>query len=207
MKKLTLAITSFALLLLLSFSFKPSEPFIILIDPGHGGKDAGFVSDEKGLSEKDISLNFTQRLIEVSKNYSDIEVISTRNSDEFIDLKQRVEIANSQKANLFISIHMDAHNNASKQGMSLMVDAFSKHKSESLALAETIISQLQSDASMNMRADVTDFDSYVLQNVDCPALMLNIGFLSNSADADFINANDNIDALCKELIEALLAKE
>ena len=37
--------------------------------------------------------------------------------------------------------------------------------------------------------------------------MLNLGFLSNSADADFINADDNIDALCKELIEALRTKE
>lgn len=208
MKKLTLTATFLVLLLLLTFSFKPSEQaFLILVDPGHGGKDAGYVSDEKGLIEKDLSLNFAQRLIEVSKAYSDIKVISTRNSDEFLDLKERVAISKALKANLFISIHMDAHNNASMQGMSLMIDENSKYKSESLALAESIISQLNADASVNMQSDVLDFDSFVLQNVDCPAIMLNLGFLSNSADADFINADDNIDALCKELIEALLAKE
>jgi N-acetylmuramoyl-L-alanine amidase len=208
MKKLTLATTSLVLLLLLTFSFKPSEQaFVILVDPGHGGKDAGYVSDEKGLIEKDLTLNFIQRLIEVSRAYPDIKVISTRNGDEFLDLKERVAISKAEKANLFISIHMDAHNEATKQGMSLMIDENSKYKSESLALAETIISQLNSDASVNLQSDITDFDSYVLQNVDCPAIMLNLGFLSSGADADFINADDNIDALCKELIEALRTKE
>ncbi|PTM03507.1 MAG: hypothetical protein DA405_10180, partial [Bacteroidetes bacterium] len=123
------------------------------------------------------------------------------------DLKERVAISKAEKANLFISIHMDAHKEATKQGMSLMIDENSKYKSESLALAETIISQLNSDASVNLQSDITDFDSYVLQNVDCPAIMLNLGFLSNGADADFINADDNIDALCKKLIEALRTKE
>tara|TARA_R110000868_G_scaffold56972_1_gene176404 strand:- start:503 stop:1129 length:627 start_codon:yes stop_codon:yes gene_type:complete len=208
MKKLTLAATSIVLGLLLTFSFKPSEQaFLILVDPGHGGKDAGYVLDEKGLIEKDLSLNFAQRLIEVSKGFPDIKVISTRNSDEFLDLKERVAISKAVKANLFISIHMDAHNNTTTQGMSLMIDENSKYKSESLTLAESIISQLNSEASVNIQSDISNLDSYVLQNVDCPAIMLNLGFLSNSADADFINTDDNIDALCKDLIEALRIKE
>lgn len=205
MKKISFATLFFALVL--AFSFKPSEPFIILIDPGHGGKDAGYVSDQKGLSEKDITLNFTQRLIEISKSYPDLTIISTRNTDDFIDLKERVEITNSTKPDLFISVHMDANKDASKQGLRLMVGSNSKHETESLALGEAIITRLQSEASLNIESSITDFDSYVLQNVDCPALLLNIGHLSNSADADYMSTDDNIDALCKDLIEALRIKE
>ncbi len=193
--------------LTLAFSFKSSEPFIIVVDPGHGGKDAGYVSDQKGLSEKDITLNFTQRLIEISKAYPDLTIISTRNTDEFLDLKERVEIGNSTKPDLFISVHMDANKDLSKQGLRFMVSSKSKYKSESLALGEAIISRLQSEASLNIESSITDFDSYVLQNADCPALLLNIGHLSNSTDAAYMSMDDNIDALCKDFIEALPSRE
>ena len=77
---------------------------VVVIDPGHGGKDFG--TSVEGIKEKDIVLDIGLKLGQLIKeNYSEIEVIYTRESDAFIPLNKRAEIANKNKAGLFISIH------------------------------------------------------------------------------------------------------
>jgi N-acetylmuramoyl-L-alanine amidase len=76
----------------------------IVIDPGHGGDDPGAVSD--GIQEKDIVLDIALKVGKlISDTYPSIKVIYTRKSDVFIPLYERAEIANRNKADLFISIH------------------------------------------------------------------------------------------------------
>ncbi len=80
----------------------------IVIDPGHGGHDTGTVSST-GLREKDLVLDVARRLRNYIKSkYPEIEVIMTRESDRFIALEERTAIANSRKADLFISVHANA---------------------------------------------------------------------------------------------------
>ena len=79
----------------------------VVIDAGHGGKDPG----THGLvaREKDIVLNISHQLARIIKeNMDDVEVIFTRDSDRFIELEQRAELANKNDADLFISIHANA---------------------------------------------------------------------------------------------------
>jgi N-acetylmuramoyl-L-alanine amidase len=86
----------------------PSEPqFVVVIDPGHGGKDPGAV---RGVyKEKDINLSVAIMLGSfIEQNYEDVKVVYTRKKDVFVDLKKRAEIANKAKANLFISIHTNS---------------------------------------------------------------------------------------------------
>jgi len=102
----------FIALLLLSLSVLALEAagkrkFVLVIDAGHGGKDAGAVgskSKEKTLTLK-YALAFGQM---VERNCPDVTVVYTRKTDRFLELWQRAEIANKQKADLFVSVHINS---------------------------------------------------------------------------------------------------
>ena len=84
-----------------------NKPFTLVIDAGHGGHDAGArgaVSMEKNLTLK-FALAFGQM---VERNCPDVKVIYTRKTDKFVELYRRAEIANQNKADLFISVHINA---------------------------------------------------------------------------------------------------
>jgi len=80
----------------------------VVIDPGHGGHDTGTISPS-GMREKDLVLDVAHKLrAYIKRNYPDVEVILTRDSDRFVALEERTAIANSRRADLFISIHANA---------------------------------------------------------------------------------------------------
>mgnify|MGYP001158438606 FL=1 len=82
------------------------DNFTVVIDPGHGGKDPGAVSN--GFSEKIISLKTSLKLGQKLRE-NNINVIYTRNKDQFVNLYERANIANRSNAQLFLSIHCNAH--------------------------------------------------------------------------------------------------
>jgi len=83
------------------------DKFVVVIDPGHGGRDGGAV---RGIyREKDINLAVGLLLGElIEQNFKDVKVVYTRKKDVFVDLDKRAQIANKAKANLFISIHTNS---------------------------------------------------------------------------------------------------
>ena len=87
----------------------------IVIDPGHGGKDPGAMAF--GLKEKDIVLTISKKVAKVLDEKYRYEVVLTRTKDVFIPLEERTAIANTQKGDLFISIHTNAHSDQSKRGV------------------------------------------------------------------------------------------
>lgn len=92
-----------------------SEPFIIVIDAGHGGHDSGALG--KKSKEKDINLGVALKLGKmISGKHRDVKVVYTRSTDKFVELRERANIANRAKADLFVSIHANslAHNNKSR---------------------------------------------------------------------------------------------
>ncbi|MCB0750335.1 MAG: N-acetylmuramoyl-L-alanine amidase [Ignavibacteriae bacterium] len=81
---------------------------VIVIDPGHGGKDPGAIG-LNGIKEKDINFGIAQELGDLIKsNLNDVKVVYTRSSDYFVELYKRGKIANENKGNLFISIHCNS---------------------------------------------------------------------------------------------------
>ena len=81
----------------------------VVIDPGHGGKDAGCISRDKKTYEKNITLDIGKRLAhKISSAYPDVEVKMTRSEDVFVELENRAVFANKAGANLFISIHVNS---------------------------------------------------------------------------------------------------
>ncbi len=88
----------------------------VVIDPGHGGKDPGAVGP-RGLREKDISLYVGKKLGKILKAKHGVKIIYTRDKDIFVPLNERTEIANSKKADLFISIHTNASRKRNVRGI------------------------------------------------------------------------------------------
>ena len=84
-----------------------NKPFVVVIDPGHGGKDPGNLGN--GFREKDIVLDVSKQVGALLQQQG-VEVIYTREKDVFIELYDRAPIANKADADLFVSIHCDSHN-------------------------------------------------------------------------------------------------
>ena len=90
-----------------AISMAASKPFVVVIDAGHGGKDTGCVGAIS--KEKDLTLKMALALGRyIEKNCSDVKVVYTRKTDVFLELWQRAEIANRNKADLFLSVHINA---------------------------------------------------------------------------------------------------
>ncbi|HNZ28906.1 MAG: N-acetylmuramoyl-L-alanine amidase AmiC precursor [Candidatus Aerophobetes bacterium ADurb.Bin490] len=94
---------------------KKEGPFVIIIDPGHGGNDPGAIGPG-GFQEKTAVLDIGLKLREHLKTNKDLKILMTRDKDIFIPLKERAEFANKNKADLFISIHCNAARNRAVQG-------------------------------------------------------------------------------------------
>lgn len=119
----------------LSASFMPegkeaNKIKVVVLDAGHGGKDPGNLGTGRyKKSEKHIALDVTLKVGQyIKENYPDIKVIYTRDSDEFIGLKERTKLANEAKADLFISIHCNSNERSSANGADTFVMGL--HKTE-----------------------------------------------------------------------------
>jgi N-acetylmuramoyl-L-alanine amidase len=88
----------------------------IVLDAGHGGHDPG-ATGPGGLTEKELVLDVTRRVAKLVEEKLDIKVLLTRDNDTFIPLKERTSHANRERADLFVSIHANAHASASHEGV------------------------------------------------------------------------------------------
>ncbi|MEZ1320161.1 N-acetylmuramoyl-L-alanine amidase [Pseudomonas fluorescens] len=99
-------------------SAHPKRDIIVVVDPGHGGKDPGAVG-AKGEREKDVVLSIAQMLAKRLKKEKGFDVKLVRNDDFFVPLRKRVAIARQHKADIFISVHADAAPRLTASGASV----------------------------------------------------------------------------------------
>ncbi|WP_271424527.1 N-acetylmuramoyl-L-alanine amidase family protein [Aequorivita sinensis] len=114
---ITKLISSFVLII--SFSFfnftasaaeNPIKPFVVVLDAGHGGHDHGNKGKPgSGYKESDISLNIVLKVGSELEKLPNVRVIYTRKTDVFVELRERAAIANRADADLFVSVHCNAH--------------------------------------------------------------------------------------------------
>jgi N-acetylmuramoyl-L-alanine amidase len=124
----------------------PARPFaqtldkakwVIFIDPGHGGKDPGAISIN-GHKEKDITLKAAKELAKQLEATGQVRVILSRDSDQFLHLRKRIELARLHQADIFISLHADAAPSSTARGVSVFTlsDTASDKEAELLASRE-----------------------------------------------------------------------
>jgi N-acetylmuramoyl-L-alanine amidase len=97
-----------------------TRPLIVMIDPGHGGQDPGAIGPT-GKREKDVTLAIARELARQVNATPGLKAVLTRDSDMFLPLTRRTQLARQAKADMFISIHADAAENRSAKGSSVYV--------------------------------------------------------------------------------------
>ena len=97
---------------------KPRPPRLVMLDPGHGGRDPGALG-LSGTQEKDVVLDIGRRLANALTARPGIEARLTRDADVFLPLEERVKIGREARADLFLSIHADSAPNTAARGLSV----------------------------------------------------------------------------------------
>jgi len=122
---------------------KPGKPFVVVLDAGHGGNDPGNVHN--GFREKEIALNITLKVGALLEKNPSFKVIYTRKSDVFVDLMYRGKIANQADADLFVSIHCDAHNSLASGASTFVLGLHANEKNFNVAKKENSAIYLEKD--------------------------------------------------------------
>lgn len=150
----------------------------IVVDAGHGGDDPG--AHGFGLNEKDVVLDVAKR-VQQKLEGEGATVLMTRDSDTYPTLADRVNFANSQNANSFVSIHANSSTSPSASGSETYWDS-QYFGVESKALAQSIQNQLYTKMDTINRG-VKEADYYVIKNTKMPSVLVELAFISNSSDA------------------------
>lgn len=163
----------------------PQRKMIVVIDPGHGGKDPGAIGID-GIQEKDLTLLMAKRLVKNYRNTKDnkLEIYLTRYSDSLISLKDRARLARILKADLFLSIHCNWSINTRANGVEAFVpypgNGSDTNIRTSISLALDLILHLSKEYELKSRG-VKFANFQVLQEAvfQCPSVLLEVGFISN----------------------------
>lgn len=136
----------------------PETPFLVAVDAGHGGIDTGATSSDGKTLEKDITLAFAQKISASLNAVPGIKAFLTRDSDRFLSLSERVEIARAKKANLFISLHADKLKQDDIRGATVYTisDRASDSLSASVAERENFSDELAGIETVEEPAEVAD---------------------------------------------------
>lgn len=114
----------------MSLANRGQRNVVVVIDPGHGGKDPGAIG-VRGTREKDVVLAISKELALLLNNTQGYSAVLTRKDDTFIELRGRLKLARKDKADMFVAIHADAFNNSTARGSSVF--ALSAHGASSEA--------------------------------------------------------------------------
>ena len=149
---------------------------VVVIDPGHGGKDPGALGKTRATDEKHVVLSVAKKLgNKIQATYPDVKVVYTRSSDVFLELKERANVAKRNKADLFISIHCNSVANTKAFGASAYIlgpkstrnpqntsDYF--EKSQSVAQRENSVMLLEDDYKTTYQDFKPDSPESVISN-------------------------------------------
>nr|MDZ8016487.1 N-acetylmuramoyl-L-alanine amidase [Nostoc sp. ZfuVER08] len=153
----------------------PKGRIVIIIDPGHGGKDAGAIGIH-GLQEKDVILRIGKKVASLLEQ-NGIKVIMTRDADYFVDLAPRVVIAEHAHADLFVSIHANSiDNNPSANGLETY------HYDRGYRLAQVVHKSILQGIPTLKDRGVKRARFYVLRKNSMPAILIETGFVTGSED-------------------------
>ncbi len=227
----------------------------VVIDPGHGGKDAGCISPSGKTLEKTIVLDIAGRLNEkIRRGYPDVKVIQTRDNDTFVTLQGRADIANRNNANLFISIHINSvdgkRNGPNGYSVHILGQYTSKNKDlyagnmdvvrrensvikleddyttryegfdpadpesyifmnlmqnayleQSFKFAQLVDKEMKGGAFQHSRGIFQD-PFYVLWRTAMPSVLIECGFMSNSADREVLITEKGRERIASDIYDA-----
>lgn len=223
-----------------------SNKIKVVLDAGHGGKDPGTTGNR--LLEKQVALSTTLMIGKLLEKRPDVEVIYTRKTDVFIGLKERADIANKGKADLFISIHCNGVATANPRGFETFVFGIARTKdnlntarrensaiyfeddyeitysdynpnSAESVLTYTLMQEEYLDQSILLASyvqtnvidklkqkdrGVKQDNFLVLRETYMPSILVELGFLTNKVDADFLKSEKGKMDMAQQIVNAVI---
>lgn len=172
-KKLYLVLITISLVFIfIAIDSNELNNITFVIDPGHGGNDPGAISFS-GLNESDLNYDYALILKSELKKHG-ANVYLTRSKDEFVKLDDRVNFSNKHRADYFISIHCNSADNLNASG----IEAYYYDNSTSMNLSRILCEILSKELNRPNRG-LKQGNYRVLIGQNCPATLLELGFISN----------------------------
>ncbi|MGC9259200.1 MAG: N-acetylmuramoyl-L-alanine amidase family protein [Phycisphaerae bacterium] len=182
-------------------SGKAQNAGFVVIDPGHGGVDPGTRSSN-GVDEKTITLAVARYMVPLLKR-DHIKFVLTRDRDKYVSLSQRVEIANRPGNRLLLSIHCDYFKQHGMEGFTVLYAQGASHDSH--VAAHLIAAGLIHEGFMchDIRMDTRGLE--VLDKSNCPAVLVELGFMSDAHDVRYLTSKSGQHCLAAGLVRGLQA--
>lgn len=172
------------------------QGYNIVIDPGHGGKDPGAIG-LGGIYEKDLAISTAEK-VEQKLTDAGATVIMSRSGDYFVPLEQRSSISNSHDTHAFISIHYDSYPVMSVRGISTYYA-----DGKDYGLAQSVQASLANSVNMNNRG-IMQGNYIVLRDTSAPAVLMELGFVSNPEDLAAITTADYQNQAAEAIKQGLI---
>lgn len=153
----------------------------VILDPGHGGKDSG--AEAGDIVEKWLVLEVATAAADELRRRG-VTVLMTRRNDTFVELEDRANAANNFRADLFVAIHADSNPSPLKLGHSILLPQ--SGNSRAGAAAQWLDRGLTAAGSPSYTIRQDNRGLYVLRHITCPAILLEMGFLSNPVEAGLL---------------------
>ena len=187
---------------------------IVYLDAGHGGYDPG--ASYFGISEKSLTLAIQSR-VKAKLEAEGYQVVTTRTSDTYVDLTNRSRAANASESDIFVSIHINASGSSAAQGIETYyyqpyaeypsrINATYHANSTRLSMSDTLANAIQSsliNATGAQNQGVKRQTFAVLRETTAPAVLLELGFLSNPQEAARLNTSAYQETLANAIVAGI----
>lgn len=196
-------------------SVHTDEEITVVLDAGHGGEDGGAIG-VTGVNEKDLNLSITLKIGEYLKERN-VNVVYTRTEDillydrntdyknrkKALDLAARVKIASETPNCVFISVHMNSFSQSKYNGLQVY---YSKNNHGSYLLANEIQNGIKKELQTRNSRKITEATSriYLLDRLECPAILIECGFISNQEECRLLETEIYQNSLAKIISDKII---
>jgi N-acetylmuramoyl-L-alanine amidase len=197
---LTAAVWVFILILSIPVPGPTPAKITVVVDAGHGGHDSGAVV--AGIQEKDINLALALKVAALSQGHPRLSVILTRSADVYVDLVERVRLAERMGAVLYLSIHANANSKTSICGVETWVDNTRRPTDPSWALAAMVQEAMCARTRAHNRGVWTQ--ELYLRHTALPAVLVEVGYLTCPAERELLQEPTYQEAVAQGILQGIL---
>lgn len=186
-------------------TYVPTDPRLIVIDPGHGGNDPGAINEAMGLTEKNLTLTISKRL-KADLQHAGWHVAMTRDGDYEVgdpvgndkqELQARCDVANAAGARLFISVHINASVSSEPNGVTTYW-----WRDDARPFATDVQSALVSGTGIHDDGIIRN-NFYVIHHTMMPGVLVEVAYLSNEHDAQMLSQSGFLDRVADDIAQGV----
>lgn len=185
---------------LMAFHPGDGKKITVVIDAGHGGNDHG--ATHETLTEKEITAQICDKIKALNQN-ENIDLVFTRIDDKSMTLAERADFINQIKPDVVVSIHVNYNKNVTTSGFEIYTSkADNANREKSVALATQLAGKLSENLNAKNRG-IKEAPFFILNKSEAPAMVVELGFLSNASDREYLTAGTGQEKIAQSVLDFL----